>query len=93
MALYSPRIGALDFLAPHPFLRKVVLRLPLWTQPQPARVAWALAVDEEGRVALSLQDSSRGAFAPVTSVLERDGVLWLGSLERDSLGRIAAPPL
>ena len=32
-----------------------------------------------------------GAFAPVTSVRERDGVLWIGSLEGDGIGRLAAP--
>jgi hypothetical protein len=70
-----------------------VLRLPRFAQPEPERVAWALAIDERGRVVESLQDASADAFAPVTSVRERDGVLWLGSLERDALGRIAAPPL
>jgi len=93
VALFSPRVAALDVLAGSPFLRKVVLRLPLFVQPQPARVGWALAIDEGGRVVESLQDPSPESFSPVTSVLEHDGVLWLGSLERDALGRIAAPPL
>lgn len=93
VALFSPRVAALDLLAGTPFLRKVVHRLPLFVQPQPARVGWALAIDERGAVVESLQDSSSGSFSPVTSVLEHDGVLWLGSLERDALGRIAAPPI
>ncbi len=93
VALYSPRVPALDLLAPHPFLRKAVLRLPLWIQPQPERSAWALAIDEQGRVVESLQDRGPTSYAPVTSVRERDGVLWLGSLEREALGRIAAPPI
>jgi len=93
IALSSPRLPALDALAGRPFLRKVVHRLPLWTQPQPKRHAWALAVDERGQVVESLQDLGPGAFAPVTSVREHGGYLWLGSLERDALGRIPAPPL
>jgi sugar lactone lactonase YvrE len=93
IALFSPRVKALDLLAGHPFLRKVVLRLPLALQPRPERHAWALAVDEQGRVVESLQDLSPDAYAPVTSVREAGGVLWLGSLERDGIGRIAAPPL
>jgi sugar lactone lactonase YvrE len=93
VALFSPRVPALDLLAGHPFLRKVALRLPLWAQPQPRHQAWALALDERGTVVESLQDASPGAFAPVTSVRERDGFLWLGSLEENALGRIAAPPL
>lgn len=93
VALFSPRLPALDALGGSPFLRRVVYRLPLWTQPQPARHAWALAVDERGQPVLSLQDRGPGAFAPVTSVREHGGFLWLGSLEREALGRIPAPPI
>ena len=90
VALFSPRVASLDALAPHPFLRKVVLRLPLWVQPQPKPVGWAVAIDANGRVVESLRDAGPRAFAPVTSVRERNGTLWLGSLERDALGRLAA---
>jgi sugar lactone lactonase YvrE len=93
VALFSPRVPALDLLAEHPFLRRAILRLPLWAQPEPERHAWALAIDERGRVVQSLQDRSPRSYAPLTSVRERGGVLWLGSLEREALGRIAAPPL
>ena len=93
VALFSPRVPALDLLAGRPFLRKVALRLPSWAQPQPAHHAWAIALDERGTVVENLQDASPGAFAPVTSVRERGGFLWLGSLEENALGRIAAPPL
>lgn len=93
VALFSPRLPALDLLAPYPRLRKVVLRLPLWIQPQPEHQALVLAVDESGRVVEWLEDASPGAFAPVTSVREHAGTLWLGSLEEQALGRIAAPPI
>jgi len=92
VALHSPRVPALDVLAGRPFLRRVALRLPLALQPQPAREAWALAVDERGQVVQSLQHRARDAFAPVTSVREHGGYLWLGSIEREALGRIPAPP-
>jgi sugar lactone lactonase YvrE len=93
LALYSPRVPALDQLSGLPWLRKVVLRLPGFVQPQPARHAWALGIDEQGEVVENLQDPSPQSFSPVTSVLEHDGVLYLGSLEREALGRIAAPKL
>ena len=93
IALFSPRVKALDLLARHPTLRKVVLRLPMALQPKPRRHAWALAVDERARVVESLQDLSPEAYAPVTSVREAGGVLWLGSLERDGIGRAPAPLL
>ena len=93
IALFSPRIPAVDLLAPYPSLRKVALRLPLALQPQPAPQALAVAVDERGRIVETLHDGSPGAFAPVTSVREHGGFLWLGSLERNELGRIVAPPM
>lgn len=92
VALFSPRVPALDLLAPHPWLRKLVLRLPQVIQPQPRRQAMALAVDEGGRVVEWLEDASASPFAPVTSVREHGGFLWLGSLHEQALGRIAAPP-
>jgi sugar lactone lactonase YvrE len=91
IAIYAPRVAVLDALAARPALRKVLLRLPRFTQPEPKRHAWALAVDEAGRVVESLEDTSPSAYAPVTSVREREGVLWIGSVTRDGLGRIAAP--
>lgn len=93
VALYSPRMLPLDLLGPWPALRKMALRTPTWLQPQPGREAAILAVDEQGRIVEWLLDTSTEAYAPVTSVREHDGVLWLGSLGEDGLGRIAAPPL
>jgi sugar lactone lactonase YvrE len=93
VALFSPRVPALDVLAPYPSLRKVVLRLPRFVQPEPAPHALAVAVDEQGRIVETLHDASPGAFAPVTSVREHGGFLWLGSLEQPALGRMRAPPV
>ncbi|HEX9052418.1 MAG TPA: SMP-30/gluconolactonase/LRE family protein [Anaeromyxobacter sp.] len=92
VALFSPRVPALDALARHPFLRRVVLRIPRALQPEPLPQAFAVAIGEDGRISAVLRDASPGAFAPVTSVRERDGVLWVGSLEGDGIGRLAAPP-
>ena len=91
VALYSPRVKALDVLSEHPFLRKVVWRLPMWIQPQPARQAFVLGLDGQGRVAFAMQDASPGSFAPVTSARESGGFLWLGSVTREALGRVRAP--
>ena len=91
VALFGPRIPVFDALLPRPFLRSAVFRLPVALQPDPARHAWIVAVDESGRVVDSLEHAAPDAFAPVTSVREHGGWLWLGSLEREALGRIAAP--
>ncbi len=93
VALYSPRVKALDALAPHPFLRKVIVRVPRFLQPEPLPQGFALALGEDGRVREVLRDASPGAYAPVTSVREHGDVLWFGSAEADGLGRLPAPPL
>jgi sugar lactone lactonase YvrE len=88
-----PRVGAVDALAPYPLLRKVIRRLPRRLQPDPAPHAWAVAIDERGQIVESLEWFSGAAYFPVTSVRENGGWLWLGSLDQDGVGRVAAPPL
>lgn len=91
LALFAPRDATVDRLMPHPWLRKVVRRLPTWVQPNPARYAFALGIDLHGRVVHNLQDPSPNSFAPITSVREHRGQLYLGSTERDAIGRVPAP--
>ncbi len=93
VALYSPRVAALDALASHPFLRKVVMRIPRALQPQPAPQSFVVAVGEDGRIREVLRDASGAAYAPVTSVRERDGRLVLGSASAAGVGVLPAPPL
>lgn len=91
IALASPRIPALDALGPYPFLRKLAPRIPRFLQPHHAPQGFALAIDEDGRVLEVLRDAGPGAYAPVTSVREHGGVLWVGSHVAHGLGRLPAP--
>jgi sugar lactone lactonase YvrE len=91
LALFAPRDAIADLLAPHPFLRKIVGRLPTLFQPAPKRHAFVLGLDESGRVVQNLQDPAPGSFSPITSVRENGGYLYLGSLLRDAIGKVAAP--
>jgi len=90
LAMYTVRNPAADALAARPFLRKVVWRLPEFVQPGPKPYGFVLGLDESGKVTHNLQDP-RGGFSPVTSVVEVDGTLWLGSLSATSLARMKAP--
>src|SRR4030095_11592897 len=56
LALVKPRDAVLDKLLPHPFLRKVVARLPKFLQPAPKRYSFVLGLDGNGRVVDNLQD-------------------------------------
>ena len=91
LALTSPRNPLLDTLAPHPFVRKMILRLPEALQPAPERYAFVLGLDGDGRVVHNLQNPSGEPFAIITSVEQVGEVLYLGSLSEPALGRIAVP--
>lgn len=91
LALASPRQSAVDMLMPYAFLHSVVVRLPLWIQPAPERYGFFLGLDGNGKVLHNFQDPRPVSFSPVTSVEEDNGMLYLGSLEHDAIGRIKAP--
>jgi sugar lactone lactonase YvrE len=88
LALVTPRNALLDKLLPRPFLRKAVVRLPSFLQPAPERYGFVLGLSPEGRVTRNLQDPSGRHYAMVSSAIERDGALYLGSLYEDSVGRV-----
>ncbi|HEV3470848.1 MAG TPA: SMP-30/gluconolactonase/LRE family protein [Pyrinomonadaceae bacterium] len=88
VALVSPRNKLLDALLPRPFLRKVIVRLPPFMQPAPARHGFVLGLDAEGRVTHNLQDPSGSHYALVSSAVEHAGALYLGSLGEDAVGRL-----
>lgn len=88
VAMYGPRSADLDALLPRPFLRKLVFRLPEWLQPSPAQDSLVLGLNADGEVIANLQYRGEDAYAPITSVREHDGWLYLGSLSADAIGRI-----
>lgn len=91
LAIYAPRIAAWDRLADAPYWRSVLSRLPSLLQPRPAPRAWVLGLDVNGAVVANLQDGGHGAFAPVSSVREQDGWLYLGSQTARGVARVKRP--
>ncbi|MFT5682353.1 MAG: sugar lactone lactonase YvrE [Myxococcota bacterium] len=91
LALAGPRDVLLDLAAGSPRLRKVMTRLPDAIQPAPVRYGHVVGLDSEGTVRCSLQNPSGEAFAIITSVQERDGWLYLGSLSEPAFARIPVP--
>lgn len=90
IAIASPRDPQLDAMLPSPFLRKVVMRLPSFLRPAPQRHSFVLGVDRDGTIVHNLQDPA-GAYAPITSVEEHDGMLYFGSIIEDAFARIPVP--
>jgi sugar lactone lactonase YvrE len=91
VALFNPRNALLDRLGPHPFLRRVVARLPQWLRPQPVRHALAVALDRDGHLVDTLQYAGEGTYAPVTTVREAGRALYFGSLSEPAIGRLPLP--
>ena len=87
LALVTPRQPVFDRLLPHPFLRKVVYRLPKSLQPAPQRYSFVLALDAQGRVVENLQNSSSDCYAQIANVIEHDNALYFGSIGEDAVGK------
>jgi sugar lactone lactonase YvrE len=90
IALAAPRSATLDALAPRPFLRKLVARVPSFLLPAPAGYGFVIGVNNEGQVVYNLQDPS-GDLAYVTSAVEYKGELYLASAFQDSIAVVPIP--
>jgi sugar lactone lactonase YvrE len=91
VSLVSPRNALLDTIHPYPELKRAMLRLPDTVRPGPVAYGFVLGLDDQGRVAYNLQDPSGKACAFVTNVVEHDGQLYMGSLERNAIARVRRP--
>ena len=87
LALVTPRNGVLDRTLPHPFVRKILARLPKFLQPAPARYSFVLGLDPQGRVVENLQNGSPDCFAQISNVVEHNGALYFGSIGEDTVAR------
>jgi sugar lactone lactonase YvrE len=95
VALLSPRNSGLEIMQAKPFLRKVMMRLPqsMIPSPKPVKYGFVLGLDTDGMVRHNLQDPSGDAAFHITSALEKDGSLYLGSLTASSIKEVLVPKL
>jgi sugar lactone lactonase YvrE len=91
LAIASPRKPELDALGPYPWVRELLTKVPELLQPAPARTARVIGIDADGTVVHDHLDPRGESFKVVTSVQERAGHLWLGSLSDDALVRAPRP--
>jgi sugar lactone lactonase YvrE len=91
VAFPSTRSPAFDRLAPRPWARKLLLRLPdSWVKVVPPPIGWVAGFGLDGQALHSIRDTS-GRYTDVTSVNERDGKLYLGSLKMSAVARLDVP--
>jgi sugar lactone lactonase YvrE len=91
LALFTVRNDSADWLAPRPFVKSVLAKLPRFLWPKPEPYAFVIKLDEQGRILDSFQDPSGKRLFAVTSAFERDGTLYLGSLVNDRIGKYKLP--
>jgi sugar lactone lactonase YvrE len=91
LALVTPRDTTLDKLLPHPFLRKVVYRLPKLLQPAPKRYSFVLGLDMNGKVVENLQNPAADCYAEIANAVEHNGALYFGSIGESTVGRFRLP--
>ncbi|MEN3326568.1 MAG: hypothetical protein V7638_1375 [Acidobacteriota bacterium] len=91
LSLVTPRQALFDRLLPHPFLRKIVFRLPKSLQPAPQRYSFVLGLDPQGHVIDNLQNGSSDCYAQIANAVEHNGALYFGSIGEDTIGRFTLP--
>jgi len=89
--LVLPRNPLLDKLSQFPKIREALLRFPKFMQPKGKRYAFVIAIDATGKLLHNLQDPAQNAFAPISSVEEFNGKIYLGTLSENAIARIALP--
>jgi len=88
VAMFAPRDPLLDRLLARPgWIRKVVWATPQRLQPQVARTAWVLGVDERGKIVRDLQRSG-DTYHAVTGVCEHGGTMYIASIEESAIGAV-----
>ena len=90
LALPGPRTEQIDALIPSPFARKIAWRIFNLGISPVEQHSWAVKLTADGEPVASLEDAS-GRIYMVTSVIEQDGKLYLGSLATNYIGIIDAP--
>ena len=91
LSLVTPRQSLFDKLLPHPFMRKVVFRLPKSLQPAPQHYSFVLGLDMQGHVIDNLQNGAPDCYSQIANTVEHNGVLYFGSIGEDSIGRFTLP--
>ena len=91
VALVSARTEQLDAMIESPFRRKIAWRVLSLTGSSPVVPhSYAIKLNAAGQPVDSLEDDSGHIFM-MTSVIERAGKLYLGSLINDAIGVVSAP--
>ncbi len=88
LAMFTVRNPAASWLAPRPWARALIMKLPAALWPKPARYGLIAELDGEGTVRRTLQDPDGSRVFNVTSAEVHDGWLYAGTLMGDRISRV-----
>lgn len=88
VALFSIRDPLLDLVGPHAWARRLVAKLPRQLWQNPPAYGIVLELDAQGSIVRSLHDPTGKHFGTVTSAIEQDGMLWLGTFHKPQYARL-----
>jgi sugar lactone lactonase YvrE len=91
VALFTVRNDSVDALHPHPFLKRLLSKLPPLLWPKAAPYGLVVNLNGSGRPLRSFHDPGGSLLTEVTTARPHQGVLYLGTLERPWLGRYTLP--
>jgi hypothetical protein len=91
VAVPNPRNKIVDGTAGSPWVREVIQRLPGFLQPKPAKTARVMGITGDGDVIFDFFDETGADIRFITSVQERGGRLYLGSLRDRAFGVMDRP--
>ncbi|MCK7544534.1 SMP-30/gluconolactonase/LRE family protein [Marinobacter bryozoorum] len=88
VAMPALRRPSLDFLHRHAWLKNLVARLPPWLRPGPGEYGLVVALNSDGGIVTSVQDTRGDYLWGLTSARVHGDDLYFGSLYTDRLGRL-----
>jgi len=88
LAIPSPRNPVLDSAHDNPLLKKILAKLPEWIKPGAIPYGLVIALDEEGAITGSFQDTTGEHLTMITSVEQVGNTLYLGSLTQPHIARL-----
>lgn len=89
VGLFTVRNPTADALASRPWAKKLLSKLPQALFPKPVPYGFVLGLNERGEVIHNLQDPTGKHLFEITSIEEWGGVLYLGSLHNDRVGKLS----
>ncbi len=89
VALSTIRRTLLDRMHPYPFIKDCLASLPTPLRPTLRPYGMLFEMDANGLVLRSLHDATGKRFKDVSSAVERDGVVYFGTLSGTAIGRTA----